>query len=132
MLRPDTKPKPGMRAFSAGSRVNAPSRCSAAPNSSRVRGPSPASRSNTKRSKLDALEMSIDGLDVSCVSVLARTRYDPVRKNSSSTSFSLVATTSWEIGRPIMRATCPAQTLPKLPDGTAKLTVSPLAVVAWK
>jgi hypothetical protein len=56
----------------------------------------------------------------------------PVRKNSSSTSFSLVASTSWSMGRPIMRATWPAQMLPKLPDGTAKLTFSALALVAWK
>jgi hypothetical protein len=56
----------------------------------------------------------------------------PVRKNSSSTSFSLVATTSFSIGRPIMRATWPAQTLPKLPDGTVKLTFSSFDVVAWK
>ncbi len=35
------------------------------------RGPS---RSNTKRSKLLALQMSIDGLEVSCVSALPRTR----------------------------------------------------------
>src|SRR3954466_6279743 len=46
----------------------------------------------------------------------------PVRKNSSSTSFSLVAATSLSIGRPIMRATWPAQMLPKLPEGTVKLT----------
>jgi hypothetical protein len=66
------------------------------------------------------------------VSALPRTRYTPVRKNSSSTSFSLVATTSWSIGRPIMRATWPAQTLPKLPLGTVKLTFRHSTVVAWK
>ena len=58
------------------------------------------------------------------VSAALRTRYTPVRKNSSSTSFSLVATTKVRIGRPIMRATWPAQMLPKLPDGTAKDTLS--------
>ena len=31
-----------------------------------------------------------------------------------------------------MRATWPAQMLPKLPEGTAKLTRSSLDVVAWK
>jgi hypothetical protein len=36
------------------------------------------------------------------------------------------------IGRPIMRATWPAQTLPKLPEGTVKLTGLSLLAVAWK
>ena len=45
-------------------------------------------------------------------------------KNSSSTSFSLVASISFLIGNPIMRATWPAQILPKFPDGTANDTCS--------
>ncbi len=53
----------------------------------------------------------------------------PVRKNSSSTSFSLVARISRRIGSPISRATCPARMLPKLPEGTAKSTGSPCAFV---
>ena len=89
-----------------------------------------------KRSKLDALPMSIDGLEVACVSRPERTRYVPVRKNSSSTSFSFVAATSRLIGSPIMRATWPAQTLPKLPEGTLKLAASAPCSVArnqpWK
>jgi hypothetical protein len=31
-----------------------------------------------------------------------------------------------------MRATWPAQTLPKLPDGTVKLTFCSFVFVAWK
>jgi len=55
-----------------------------------------------------------------------------VRKNSSSTSFSLVATTSRETGRPIMRAMWPASTLPKLPEGTANDTGCESSSVAAK
>ena len=44
----------------------------------------------------------------------------------------VVAATSVWIGRPIMRATWPAQTLPKLPDGTVKLTCLSSLLVAWK
>lgn len=79
-----------------------------------------------KRSKLEALEMSMEGLEVCRVSADPRGRYTPVRKNSSSTSFSLVATMSWWMGKPIMRAMWPAHTLPKLPEGTEKLTCSSL------
>ena len=61
-------------------------------------------RSNTKRSKFEALEMSIDGLEVTWVSAALRGRYTPLRKNSSSTSFSLVARISFATGRPIWRA----------------------------
>ncbi len=71
-------------------------------------------------------------LEVSCVSALPRTRYTPVRKNSSSTSFSLVATINLRIGRPIWRAMWPAQTLPKLPEGTENDTSWSLECVAAK
>ncbi|MNT86247.1 hypothetical protein D3C72_2265150 [compost metagenome] len=54
-----------------------------------------------------------------------------MRKNSSNTSFSLVATTSLSMGKPMLRATWPAQTLPKLPLGTVKLTFWLLISVAW-
>ena len=101
-------------------------------NKSRVVFASRPNKSNTKRSKLLALEMSIDGLEVSCVSALPRTRYTPVLKNSSKTSFSLVATTKVSMGKPIMRATWPAQILPKFPLGTVKLTFCELLVVACK
>jgi hypothetical protein len=46
--------------------------------------------------------------------------------------FSFVATTSFSMGRPIMRATWPAHTLPKLPEGTVNETFSLLDFVAWK
>jgi len=41
-----------------------------------------------------------------------------------------VATTSLAIGNPIMRAMCPAQTLPKLPEGTVNDTRSSFERVA--
>ncbi|MNW17751.1 hypothetical protein D3C71_2170490 [compost metagenome] len=57
-----------------------------------------------KRSKLDALEMSIDGLEVTQVLAVPRGAYLPLLKNSSSTSFSLVATIRRCTGSPIWRA----------------------------
>src|SRR5690625_273261 len=75
-----------------------------------------------KRSRFEALEISIDGDEVARVLAAERGSYLPERKNSSSTLFSLVASTRVSMGSPIWRASCPANTLPKLPDGTAKET----------
>ena len=83
-----------------------------------------------KRSKLDAFDISIEGLDVWKVFLESRGLYIPVLKNSSKTLFSLVATTSLLIGSPIMRAICPAQIFPKFPVGTVKLTTSFFLVTA--
>ena len=68
-----TNPNASMRARSAASSENArvDSTCA---NSVRVRAGSRPSASNTKRSKFDAFEMSIDGLEVSCVSAALRAR----------------------------------------------------------
>ena len=76
--------------------------------------------------------MSIDGLVVCCVSCVVRGRYTPVLKNSSNTLFSFVARINCLIGRPIIRATWPAQILPKLPDGMTNETFSSLEHVAAK
>ena len=70
--------------------------------------------------------MSIDGLDVACVSAVLRGRYTPLWKNSSSTSFLRWWRGSAATGRPIWRAMWPAQMLPKLPEGTQKATCSSL------
>ena len=57
-----------------GDSVNSPCRANSSVNSWRTRAPSRCSRSKMKRSKFDAFEMSIDGLDVSKVSAALRTR----------------------------------------------------------
>jgi hypothetical protein len=74
VLLPDTKPNAAAGANSVGESVKPPSLVIFGPNSSAVRAPLRPSRSNTKRSKLLALLMSIDGLLVSTVSALPRTR----------------------------------------------------------
>ncbi|MOA22782.1 hypothetical protein D3C78_1433670 [compost metagenome] len=60
----------------------------------------------------------------------------PVRKNSSSTLFSFVASTRRRTGKPMLRAMWPDRMLPKLPDGTANDTCWPGLSVArsqpWK
>ena len=119
---PDAKPYFAAASGNVGSsaRENPPSR-TFTPNRSATRSASRPSRSKTKRSKFDAREISIDGLEVFSVSAELRTRYSPVRKNSSSTSFSFVATMRRSIGRPICLAMWPAQMSPKLPVGTEKL-----------
>src|SRR3546814_15172062 len=71
----------------------------------------------------------MDGLEVAWVCAADRGRYTPVRKNSSSTLFSLVARTRRRMGRPIRRAKWTARILPKLTDGTANDTEGPLTPV---
>ena len=73
VLLPDWKPNVWMRANSSAERWKAPCFSISSANKRRVRSPSRPSRSNTKRSKLEALEMSIDGLEVSWVSAPLRT-----------------------------------------------------------
>ena len=63
-----------MRANSCGVNVNEPLAAISSWNSCLVRAASRPTRSNTKRSKFEALLMSIDGLEVSCVSAAPRTR----------------------------------------------------------
>ena len=132
VLLPLAKPNCSRAAAKRGWRLKSNWPCCASvwPKRARVAAASRPSRSNTKRSKLLALLMSMLGLLVSNVSALPRTRYRPVRKNSSSTSFSLVATMRRRMGSPIMRATWPAQMLPKLPLGTVKSTVCASLCVA--
>ena len=74
----------------------------------------------------------MDGDEVSNVSAEDRTRYTPVRKNSSNTSFSLVATMSLSIGTPICLAMWPAQMSPKLPVGTLNDTFCSLEVATCR
>ena len=71
--------------------------------------------------------MSIDGDDVDMgLRRLARDGSARVRKNSSRTSFSLVAEDqSDRSAHPSRARPVPAKMLPKLPDGTAKATSSP-------
>ena len=74
VLRPDTKPHAAAFAkASVPARSNSPVSPSCC-HSALTRSASPPCRSKTKRSKLDALEMSIDGLEVAWVSRALRTR----------------------------------------------------------
>ncbi len=73
LLRPLAKPNLPTRARSPASRAN-PRRDSTSAKSARVRAASRPSASKMKRSKFDAFEMSIDGLDVSRVSAALLTR----------------------------------------------------------
>ena len=122
---------PDAREVPVPARLNSPAASSSRHSAVTTAGSRPT-RSNTKRSKFEALEMSIDGLEVATTSALRRPPYRPVRKNSSRTSFSLVATMRRRIGSPIIRATWPAQTLPKLPLGTANETSAPSPPVTAK
>ena len=132
VLLPDTKPNAGRRGQYGHWLMSNPPSCSTFRISSRTTAGSRHTKSSKKRSKFEAFDISIDGLEVCRVSAVLRGRYLPVLKNSSSTSFSLVATISCLIGNPIMRAICPASTLPKLPDGTANETFSALDWVTAK
>ena len=63
--------------------------------------------------------MSMLGDIVGCTSEMA---IEPVVKNWVKMSLRLLATMKRSTGRPIWRATWPANTLPKLPVGTEKDT----------
>ena len=65
LLEPETKPKSATLLEQAiGIEIEAAAAIHRAPTGSRTLAASRPARSNTKRSKLDALEMSIDGLEV--------------------------------------------------------------------
>ena len=74
LLLPETKPYSAIRANSACVSVKLPFVPISSANSALVRAASRPSRSKTKRSKFEALLMSIEGLEVSQVSAPPRTR----------------------------------------------------------
>ena len=133
---PEAKPNsPRMRSITSSpprSEVAKPPFFTLLPNSSEVRSESRNVASKSIRSKLDALEMSMDGEDVAWVSAAERGRYSPRAKKSWSTSFSFVATMRRSMGRPICFAMWPAHTLPKLPVGTQNETRSSLVSVTLR
>ncbi|MNR10130.1 hypothetical protein D3C85_1263650 [compost metagenome] len=74
VLRPETKPNWRMRSNSGVPERSKPPLVSTSRNRSASLSPSWPSRSNTKRSKFEALEMSMLGLDVWYVCAEVRTR----------------------------------------------------------
>ena len=86
---------------------------------SAVMPPSRWFTSNKSRSKFDETWISMLGLNVGTTVLVAMM---PERRKRGRMSLRLEPITSRSTGRPIWRATQPANTLPKLPVGTAKLT----------
>ena len=75
VLRPDTKPESSSIFSQAESvEMSKPPFSSTWFHSHATFSPSPPTTSQMKRSKFDAFEMSIEGLEVSCVSAAVRTR----------------------------------------------------------
>ena len=102
---PETNPNSSAMRSRCADRSSLPVRSSSDHASAKAPGPR---RVRMNRSRLEAFEMSMDGLDVARVASRGRGAYTPVRKNSSRTLFSFVARMRRRMGTPMLRARCPA------------------------